>query len=385
MLKRNKILIYNDILSGHNLEYIHHLHEGACENKGIDFIFAVPNKFKDVKDKLIWKESANVKFHFLSDHDIKLTGNLVMQSYKKSRIVRKIALKYSVDEVFFIVLMGFLPVISFFLPHKIKISGIIYLIYLYRWKSSPLILKIFDCLKYLILSKGRNFKNIFILNDKSAPVYLNKKFKTTKFVYLPDPYLAIDKNKVFNIRKMKNIPNENIVYLHFGALASQKGTLEILNAIEILNSSDLRDKCFIFAGKINKDIKDEFYKKYNKLKDKVQLIVFDEFCEYSFFGSLCLSSDYILLPYKRTSQSSGIIGYGAQFNIPVIVPNSGLLGKMVRKNNLGYLIETGTDEKIADFIKNKSAKNYYKNNETCYINEHNTSQFIQSVFSKLIK
>ena len=173
--------------------------------------------------------------------------------------------------------------------------------------------------------------------------------------------------------------------MHFGALASQKGTLEILNAIEILNSSDLRDKCFIFAGKINKDIKDEFYKKYNKLKDKVQLIVFDEFCEYSFFGSLCLSSDYILLPYKRTSQSSGIIGYGAQFNIPVIVPNSGLLGKMVRKNNLGYLIETGTDEKIADFIKNKSAKNYYKNNETCYINEHNTSQFIQSVFSKLIK
>ena len=349
----------------------------------VEFIFALPLEFQELKNKLVWIDSDNIKFHLIQNSDIYLNGGALSNAYKKSKLVKKIALQYSVNEVFFIALMGFLPAISFVLPKNIKISGIIYLVYLYRWKSSSLTLKILDSLKYLLLSKRDNIKSVFILNDESAPVFLNKKFNTSKFTYLPDPFIPINESDIQNIRCKYEIPQNNIVYLHFGGLSLRKGTLKILNAIEILEEDDLRGKTFIFAGKIYPDIKGEFYSKYNNIRNKVQILCFDKFCDYSFLGSLCLSSDFILLPYSNTAQSSGIIGYGAQFNIPVVVPNSGLLGKLVKKYKLGYSTDISSREKIADFIKNKPVNNYYKNKKSCYIVEHSTSQFIQPIFRGL--
>lgn len=383
MTTRKRILIYDDLLIGHHLEYIHHLHKGACEYNQIDFIFAVPEKFHDLKNKLKWKNSDNIKFHFLQNSPDITKGNLLSKSIRRSKTVKKIALQYSVNEVLFITIMGFLPAITFVMPKKIKISGIIYLIYLYRWKYSSLTLKIVDSLKYLLLSKRTNFKSVFILNDKSAPVYLNRKFNTSKFTYLPDPYQPIEESNLQNIREKYEVPEENTVYLHFGGLSSWKGTLKILDALKILNEEESKDKSFIFAGKINGNIRDEFYQKYYHIKDKIQVLCFDEFCDFSFLGSLCLSSDFILLPYSNTAQSSGIIGYGAQFNIPVVVPNSGLLGKLVRKYNLGYSIDIGSDKKIADFIRNNSTDNYYKNKGSNYMVERNPSHFIQHIFRRL--
>lgn len=383
-MNKKRILIFDDQLNGHHLEYLHHLYEGASMYKSVEFIFALPLEFQELKDKLVWDESDNIIFHLFQHDENNISGGAISKSYKKSKLVKKVALKYSVNEVFLIALMGFLPAISFVLPKNIKISGIIYLIYLYRWRSSSLTLKILDSIKYLLLSKRDNIRSVFILNDKSAPIFLNKKFNTSKFTYLPDPFIPINESDIQNIRYKYEIPKNNIVYLHFGGLSLRKGTLKILNAIEILEEDDLRGKTFIFAGKIYPDIKGEFYNKYNNIRNKVQILCFDKFCDYSFLGSLCLSSDSILLPYSNTAQSSGIIGYGAQFNIPVVVPNSGLLGKLVKRYKLGYSTDISSSEKIADFIKNKSVDNYYKNIESSYIVEHNISQFIQPIFRGLI-
>jgi glycosyltransferase involved in cell wall biosynthesis len=379
-VNKKRILIFDDQLSGHHLEYLHHLYEGASKSKNIEFIFALPMEFQELKDKLVWDESDNIIFHLIQNNDIYLNGGALSNAYKKSKLVKKIALQYSVNEVFFISLMPFFPAITFLIPKNIKISGIIYLIYLYRWKSSSLTLKILDSLKYILFSKRANIKSVFILNDKSAPVFLNKKFNTSKFTYLPDPFIPINKSDIQNIRCKYEIPQNNIVYLHFGGLSLRKGTLKILNAIEILEEDDLRGKTFIFAGKIYPDIKGEFYNKYNKIRNKVQILCFDKFCDYSFLGSLCLSSDFILLPYSNTAQSSGIIGYSAQFNVPVVVSNSGLLAKLVKRYKLGYSTDISSSVKIADFIKSKIVNNYYKNRESSYIVEHNISQFIQPIF-----
>lgn len=384
MNEKKKILIYDDKLFGHHLEYIHHLHDSACDNKNIEFIFAVPVRFNEVKNELIWKKSDNVKYHFLSNKETILTGNVLVQSFKKSRIVRKVASYYSVDEVFFIAMMGFLPLISFFLPKNIKISGIIYSIYLYRWNKSTKREKLLDSLKYLLLSQRNNFKCVFILNDKYSTIYLNRKFKTSKFSYLVDPYLPLDENNLINIREKYSIPYKNIVYSHFGDLTARKGTMKILDAIDLLDEYELKNKTFIFAGKIKNDIKIIFYEKYKSLKNKVQILCFDEFCEYNFLGSITSISDFILLPYLNTAQSSGLIGYGAQFKIPVVVPNSGLLGKLVKKYHLGYTIDICTGEKLADFISHPHDFNISYKKESDYINEHSVTNFTETVLKKMM-
>jgi hypothetical protein len=198
-------------------------------------------------------------FHYISNNKLNiLKGNVLTKSIKKSKFVRSIAKQYNVNEVFFIALIAFMPTIAFILPRNIRISGIIYLIYLYRWKNSNLSLKLQDTLKYLLLSKKNNFKAIFLLNDKSAPVYLNKKFKTSKFIFLPDPLVPIDESNLIDFREQYGISNENIVYSHMGALTKRKGTLKILNAIDSLDKSELDNKSFIFAGRIKEDIRVEF-------------------------------------------------------------------------------------------------------------------------------
>lgn len=384
MRKQKKIVIYCDQLSGHYLEYIHHIHEGAYLHSDVCYIFVVSEKIQDIKSELTWSKSDNIIYHFLSEKDIIESNSIIVKSYRKSRLIKKIVQQYTVDEIFFISIMGFLPMITFLLPKGIKISGIVYLIYLYRWKEAVAIQKISDCIKYLLLSKRSNFKNIFILNDKSSAKYLNWKYNSTKFIYLPDPYLPIDISKTTNVRKNYSIPEANIVCLHFGGLAERKGTLKILEAIELLNENELKNKTFIFAGKINADIKEQFYEKYNNIKFKVQVLCFDEFCEYTFLASLTLSSDYILLPYSNTAQSSGIIGYGAQFNIPVIVPMEGLLGKLVRKYNLGYPTDITTSDRIANFIKTTTISSLSKSKKSKYIIEHTISEFTDVIFKEII-
>jgi len=380
-MKRKRILVFDDQMTGHHLEYIHHLHEEASDNIDIDFIFAVPEKFQDVKKQFVWKKSDNIQYHFLSDENINISGNLIIQSYRKSKVVKKIALQHSIDEVFFITLISFLPAITLILPKNMKISGIIYLIYLYRWKNSSLALKIIDSLKYLLLGKRHNFKTIYILNDKSAPVYLNKKFHTSKFTYLPDPYQPIDESNLQNIRGKLEISDESTVYLHFGGLSARKGTLKILDALGALSKDELKGKSFIFAGKVYDDIRDEFYQKYRNLQDKVQILCFDEFCEYSFLGSLCLSSNFILLPYSNTSQSSGVIGYASQFQIPVVVAKQGLLGKLVKRYKLGVLLEDASSFSIKNFLINghnyrqEISVNYYKERTKMLFNSIIFEQF----------
>lgn len=376
--QNKKILIFDDKLSGHNLEYLHHLYTGAVQDKANNYIFALPEGF-ETKSELRWDKADNIRFHLFKDQPF--SPNKIKRSFELSKFVKKIALQHCVDEVFFVSLMSVLPCITFILPKSIKISGIIYLIYLYRWKESNLKLKIEDSIKYLLMSNGKQFKTVFLLNDEIAPIYLNKKFKTKVFRYLPDPFVPLPTTALLDIKSDFNIPTENIIYLHMGAMSARKGTLKILDAIELLEENDLNNKTFIFAGKINPDIKDEFYKKFDEQRKRTQILCFDEFCEYSFLGALCKTADYILLPYENTLQSSGIIGYAAQFKKPVVVPNSKLMGKLVKRNKLGYLLNSNSQNEIAHFIKNNDKmKMFSLQDSEDYLKKNTVEHFNQVIF-----
>ena len=71
------------------------------------------------------------------------------------------------------------------------------------------------------------------------------------------------------------------------------------------------------------------------VKNKCQIVLYNEYCSKSFMADLFESSDCIVLPYEVTAQSSGLIGYAAHFRKPVIGPKTGLVGKLIRKYRLG--------------------------------------------------
>ena len=233
--------------------------------------------------------------------------------------------------------------------------------------------------KFLIFRHFSCFKYVYVLNDKFAFKYFNKIYKTEKFKYLSDPIIPIKINNNMDLRESLGIGLKEQVVLHFGAMTETKGTLKILDFLNEASEIELEKKVFVFAGVVKSDIKKEFYKLIEELNGKCRIFVFDDFVDFDFTASLFNSSDVVFCPYQRVYQSSGVIGYCVQFNKPVIVPNQGLLGKLVRNNKIGITYEKFESQIIFDALL--KAKKYRISNN--YLTHHTIEEFSSTILKSI--
>ena len=159
---------------------------------------------------------------------------------------------------------------------------------------------------------------------------------------------------------------------------SNKGTLDLLESLIKMEDKECREYAFFLAGRVDKKIKQRFMELVDKVKGKVQIVVKDDYCSYEFFASLCVACDAIVIPYKRTAQSSGLIGYASQFGKPVIAPAKGLLGQLVREYGLGILIEEVTSENLMAAFQ-KIAKGNYQKPSKRYCEENTIESFQKTI------
>lgn len=367
--------------SGHHLEYFNHLYTYIGKSKKQEkYVFVVPEEFHNLKDKFVWESYENISFQYINEIDLKRhVKNKFKKAFYLSRLLKKTMKELNSKDVFLIDLMTFLPFLPFLLSGKNNVSGIIYHIYLYKWKESSRLGKIQDVLKYLLFAKFSCFSNIFILNDGSAFRRLNTLYKVNKFKYLADPIVPIKSNELKDLRSQWSINTEDQIILHFGAMTKTKGTLDVLNFIKMASQDELKDMVFVFAGVVKSDIKNEFYELIDELKEKCRIFVFDEFLDFDFTASLFNASDVVFCPYQRIFQSSGVIGYSVQFNKPVIVPNQGLLGKLVRNNKIGITYENFERQIILDALF--KAKKYQISND--YLKHHTIEEFSSTILKSI--
>ncbi|OPZ14859.1 MAG: hypothetical protein BWZ05_02311 [Bacteroidetes bacterium ADurb.BinA245] len=232
-----------------------------------------------------------------------------------------------------------MPYLAFMIPKGVKVSGIVYGIYLYRWQELSLSRKCAEVAWHFLLGKRNCFQDIFILNDAESATHFNRMFHSNHFKYLPDPFLPLPESQE-DYREKFGIPPERKVFYHFGSFGKKKGTLEILKSTLKIPNSEQKNYCFVFAGCVQPSIKEEFYNLIEQVRQTdVQCLVFDEFCTYEFLAGWCQACDAVLVPYLLAYNSSGCIGYAAQCNKPVIGPVYGLLGKLIRQYGLGLQLE----------------------------------------------
>ena len=133
-----RTLIFDNVLSGHHLEYLNHLYIGAVECKDNEFVFAVPkNGWEQIRNKCEWPKADNIRWVMLDDEECRKAsqGSMLSRCFKLSRLIKKIAIKANVDHIKLISLAGVIPFLPLMLPKNIKLSGIIYKIYLRAQKS----------------------------------------------------------------------------------------------------------------------------------------------------------------------------------------------------------------------------------------------------------
>lgn len=365
-----KILVYEDNLSGHRLEYLHHFWEGAKLYPENEYIFAVPESFKEKRSLLKWSECKNASLRYFENRNL--------YKFKSALNLLKIAKSEKVSEIKLSSLMAFMPFVAFF-PKRIKVSGIIYLIYLYRWNSSSFVKKAADVLKYLMFKFSRCIKDVYILNDCVSAYRLNKIYKTNKFTYIPDPVFIENADCPKAEIKVKN---NRQIFFHFGALTARKGTIEILKAIELLPENELNDKTFIFAGKVLSGIKTEFYDRVKLLtKRRADIKVYDKFCDYEFIHKIGRQSDCILAPYSNVECSSGLLAYAAYWQKPIVVPKKGLIGKLAKKYGYGILIKDTSCKSIYAVLTGFKGKAVNADLCQAYIQRNSIEKF-QQIFMR---
>lgn len=344
------ILVFSPEDTGHHMEYLHHIYAHVCPLcPKAEFVFVVPFSFKEKAKQLVWESRTNVRFDFLSEEECKSYRgrNGAWVSFVWARLLRSRIKRYRANYVYAQHLMKMLPAAGFVFPKGVKLSGIIYKIYLYEWQKGGLVSRTLDVLKYLLLTKTRTISKILILNDSASVCYLNRLWHTDRFVFLPDPFVSIRRQQNIDLRLKYGLNKSDLVLSHFGSLSLRKGTMSIVAAIIKSTEVELKDRCFIFAGKVGRDIRDSFYKELGPVNN-LRVIVEDDFCSYDYLYALCSISDVILMPYKETAQSSGLIGYASQFGVPVIAPKTGFIGKLVRRYRLGLTIPNTSPDSLRE-------------------------------------
>lgn len=372
-----RIAIFTNVIYGHHLEYIHHIYEMAIADEKNEYVFILPHNFLDVKDCFKWEKKGRVDWCLFEDDLGRQTESLfsqIVSSFRICSLLRHYISQYKCDVLYVNTLMGLLPIAPFVLGlRKCKVFGVIYKIYLYDAKGS-VISDAINRFKYTLFSKCSLFSKVLILNDSDSARNLNNIYSTNKFEYLPDPFAKLSVKATIDIRKKYNIDSDKVIFAHIGALSVNKSTIEILTSLRHLNDEVKKHYVFIFAGVVHDEIKKEFYQLLESLHSSIQIIVEDRFCTYEEIASFCVSSNALLLPYKRTSQSSGIIGYASQFGCPVIATSKGLLGKLVKQYNLGILIDDITPECLIDAYR-RIEEGRTKSPSMQYCDDHNVEQF----------
>ena len=372
-----KIMLFETNLNGHRLEYIHHIYMGMLEYTEHEYVIVVPKEFEEKKMLYKWPKAAHVKFCFFTEKNERNEEGmgLIRHSFHLTKVLRKYVKQEKVESVFLISLIDYIIALPFLISSKVNIVGIIYNIYLYIWDSSSWRRRMQDVCKYIIMSMTPCLKTIFILNDKSAASRFNKLYYTHKFKFITDPYNVLD-YQPRSLRKELKISDEDRVYLHFGGLSRRKGTLDILNAVLLIPLEQRRSSVFVFAGKVYDDLKEEFYQLIDLMPSETRMLIYDEFCSNEFLADLCISSDFILAPYHITNCSSGLLGHAAYYGRPVIGPNDGLIGKIIKEYNLGITLSQNSPQCIAKIV----AEVVPYRIESEYIEKINVQNFINDIF-----
>jgi glycosyltransferase involved in cell wall biosynthesis len=163
--------------------------------------------------------------------------------------------------------------------------------------------------------------------------------------------------------------NDNLVFFYFGTAAKRRGYDELLKmAIKY-------DGCFVHCGS-NHPVED-----YDNLKNILlnrnrlfftNQYISDPKCIEYFFKSV----KYLILPYQDFLGSSGVMFQALCYGLPVVVPDYGLMGYLVKKYNLGRTYESGNPSSLMKvFDEFKESPFNFEENIKNYMNSQSTDNF----------
>lgn len=205
----------------------------------------------------------------------------------------------------------------------------------------------------------------FSLLDVSLSIDENFADHHPKFTWIPDVFqqyaeIIIKKNEspaqgewIEKLKAFKEKNKDRFPFLYFGTAQYRRGYDVLLKLAEETGG------CFIHCGLRDPDAKfsyntDEIK---SKLKNEGRLFETNEYIE----DPVCIeyffrSVSHLILPYTRNFfGSSGVMSQALEYGIPILAPDSGIMGHRIKKHRLGQTYSTSKKDSL------KLAFNDFKN------------------------
>ncbi len=192
--------------------------------------------------------------------------------------------------------------------------------------------------KTWLFLKNPQVHRIFLLNGEHSCAYLNKRFKTNRYLPIPDPVPPAEPAKDFCLRERYGLDDGLKLFLFFGSISARKGADMLFESLLRVSDQTREKSAFLVLGRPESNYAKQYamhIERLRRLRPGLKLICDDCYFEPSEMKAAFQQADWILMPYVRPEYSSGILAHAANVAVPVIAPDTGLLGRLVKENELG--------------------------------------------------
>ena len=399
-----RILVFDPLVVGHHLEYLSHLMNYAANEEGDHEIhFAVHPEFEGRAPELVKLANTHaypLRIHPIDESDQKAieSGSTINRVFSSWSIAEKYARNLRVDHCMFLEMNLYQPALG--LPRArnvpFQISGILFFPYIRIEADNSSFFERFKTKleryrKYWqtrwVLSNPQ-MKVIFLLNDAEGAQQLNAIHGTSKFRALPDPVLPREGDEGESTPPFEST-DTRVHFLFFGAMREQKGVRELIRAMHMLSEEETKQTALHLLGKSSEDFAGELphlIKKLTQAQRHLYVQHEDRFLDYVELEKALDDCDVVLAPYLRTEGSSGVIGHAAKHRKPVVGPNTGLIGALIRDYELGKTVNTSDPPAIADAIRcalNDAREFAKKKGMKRYVDERSPEQFASTIIETI--
>lgn len=386
-----KTLFFDIQITGHHTEYISHLVDYLNVQNDLqnEYVFVVHPDFNS-KFPIIFKKANKIaNIHWVAikkeEYDRCMDGSVIRKYFYTYYLMNRYSKLFKVDHVC-LLYFNIFQLATIFYRSPYTLSGILFLQF-YRMNKDSFKDKLKYYRKYAITklyTLNPKIKKIFVLNDLKTVSYLNNTFKTNIFKMLPDPIPALNPLEGFDIYEQYDSKKNRKIFLHIGSLGNRKGTFEVIDSAKHISLEKQAEIFILLVGKAENSSTAEIIS--NKIKEnlnnsKVKIVWDNQFVSNEKMKSLFDQSFSVVMPYKNTEGSSGILGHSAAANKKVISTGKGLLKEIIEEHQLGVLLENVTPNEIALAME----KLLLGHDETIKLNkfvlEHSPNKFSELIIS----
>ncbi|WHX80026.1 glycosyltransferase [Priestia flexa] len=211
--------------------------------------------------------------------------------------------------------------------------------------------------------------DLIIVHSSYIMKQLNKNgIYNVEVIHYPSFYNYDSLPSASNLRKELKISTEQTVFSLLGGTRYDKGLDIFLNSFQYI-PNEYKEKILVnIVGK--EETFDKNYIKEMSLKYNINIKSYFNFVTDNEFMSNVIVSDYMVVPYRNFfTGNSGPMTEAVVNSIPVIGPNYGNIGYLIKEYNLGYTFESENSYSLSQIImeavdKKVTIESNYKNKLT---------------------